>query len=155
MNTLKLNKAVVLTASQTTNASGTFQEDRWLITSHLFNHCFRLSHFPWPCKDAKLITIPKQGKDPKFPQNKCPICFLSMTGKLFRTVQRHIQGLNLLHASRFVFREQHSTFHCMRFANHVTLHFSNTMSKGAVFLDIEKAFDTTWHPGLLYIFRLA
>jgi hypothetical protein len=24
------------------------------------------------------------------------------------------------------------------------------MSTAAVFLDIEKAFDTTWHPGLLY-----
>jgi hypothetical protein len=26
----------------------------------------------------------------------------------------------------------------------------NKMSTAAVFLDIEKAFDTTWHPGLLY-----
>jgi hypothetical protein len=24
------------------------------------------------------------------------------------------------------------------------------MSMAAVFLDIERAFDTTWHPGLLY-----
>jgi hypothetical protein len=26
----------------------------------------------------------------------------------------------------------------------------NIMSTAAVFLDIEKAFDTTWHTGLLY-----
>jgi len=32
----------------------------------------------------------------------------------------------------------------------VTLNFNNSISKAAVFLDIEKAFDTTWHPGLLY-----
>jgi hypothetical protein len=38
----------------------------------------------------------------------------------------------------------------MRLTDHVTLNFNNKMSTDAVFLDIEKAFDTTWHPGLLY-----
>jgi hypothetical protein len=38
----------------------------------------------------------------------------------------------------------------MRPANHVTLKFNNKMYAAAVFLDIEKAFDTTWHTGLLY-----
>jgi hypothetical protein len=37
----------------------------------------------------------------------------------------------------------------MRLMDHVTLNFNN-LSMAAVFLDIEKAFDTTWHPGLLY-----
>jgi hypothetical protein len=32
----------------------------------------------------------------------------------------------------------------------LTLNFNNKMSTAAVFLDIEKAFDTTWHPGLLH-----
>jgi len=31
----------------------------------------------------------------------------------------------------------------------VTLNFNNDMSTAVVFLDIEKAFDTTWHIGLL------
>jgi hypothetical protein len=38
----------------------------------------------------------------------------------------------------------------MRLADHVTHHFNNKMSTAAVFLDIEKAFDTTLHTGLLY-----
>jgi hypothetical protein len=38
----------------------------------------------------------------------------------------------------------------MRLTDHVTLNFNNKISTAAVFLDIEKAFDTTWHPGLLY-----
>jgi hypothetical protein len=38
----------------------------------------------------------------------------------------------------------------MRLTDHVTLNFNNKMSTAAVFLDIEKAFDTTWHSGLLY-----
>jgi hypothetical protein len=38
----------------------------------------------------------------------------------------------------------------MRLTDHVTLNLNNNMSTAAVLLDIEKAFDTTWHPGLLY-----
>jgi hypothetical protein len=32
----------------------------------------------------------------------------------------------------------------------VTLNFNNNLATAAVFLDIEKAFDTTWQPGFLY-----
>jgi hypothetical protein len=38
----------------------------------------------------------------------------------------------------------------MRLTDHVTLNFNNKLSTAAVFLDIDKAFDTTWHPGVLY-----
>jgi hypothetical protein len=34
--------------------------------------------------------------------------------------------------------------------DHVTLKYNNNMSTTAVFLDTGKAFDTTWHLGLLY-----
>jgi hypothetical protein len=37
----------------------------------------------------------------------------------------------------------------MRLADHVTLNFTNKMHTAAVFLGIEKAFDTTRHHGLL------
>jgi hypothetical protein len=57
----------------------------------------------------------------------------------------------LLNASQFGFHACHSTtLQCMRLVDHVTLHFNNNMSTAAVFLDIEKAFDTTRQPGLLY-----
>jgi hypothetical protein len=32
----------------------------------------------------------------------------------------------------------------------MTLNFNNKISTAALFLDIEKVIDTTWHPGLLY-----
>jgi hypothetical protein len=57
---------------------------------------------------------------------------------------------NLLNSSQFGFRADHSTtLQYMRLADHVTLNFNNNMSMAAVFLNIEKAFDTTWHSGLL------
>jgi hypothetical protein len=36
---------------------------------HLFNHCPRPCHFPAPWKEAKIIALPKPGKNPKFPKN--------------------------------------------------------------------------------------
>jgi hypothetical protein len=38
----------------------------------------------------------------------------------------------------------------MRLTDHVALNFNNNMPTAAVFLDIEKTIDTTWHPRLLY-----
>jgi hypothetical protein len=37
--------------------------------THLFSHCLWLSHFPKPWKEAKVIMLPKPGKDLKLPQN--------------------------------------------------------------------------------------
>jgi hypothetical protein len=122
--------------------------------THLFNHCLRLSHSPQSWKETKIITLPKTGKDPKFLQNLRPICLLSTTGKLFEKVlemvQKHTEERGMLNASQFGFRACHSTtLQCMRLTDHVPLNFNN-ISTGAVFLDIEKAFDSTWHPALRY-----
>jgi hypothetical protein len=67
---------------------------------------------------------------------------------ILKMVQRHIEERGLLNASQFGFRARHSTtLQCMRLTYHVILNFNNNISMAAVFLDIEKAFDTTWHFG--------
>jgi hypothetical protein len=124
--------------------------------TRLINHCIRLSHFPTPWKEAKVAALLKPVKDPKFSQNLRPISLMPSTGKVFekvisQIVRRHIGERNLLNASHFGFRARHNTtLQSMRLADHVTLNFNNNMSTAAVFLDIEKAFDTAWNPGLLY-----
>jgi hypothetical protein len=123
--------------------------------THLIIFCIQLSHFPNPWKKAKIITLPKPGKHPKFLQNLRPISLLPTTGKLFekvilKFVQKHTVEKGLHNASQFGFRARHSrTLQCMRLTDHVTVNFNNKMSTHAVFLDIEKASDTTWHPDLL------
>jgi hypothetical protein len=124
--------------------------------THLFNHCLGLAHYAQSWKEAKIITLPKTGKDPKFPQILRPISLLPTTVKLFEKVilkllQKPIEKKGILKASQLGFCARHSTtLQLMRLADHVTLNFNNKMSMAAVFLDIEKSFDTTWHSGLLY-----
>jgi hypothetical protein len=111
--------------------------------THLFNHGLRLSHFPESWKEAKVITLPEPGQDPKFPQNIHPISLLPTTGKLFeevilKIVQRHVEERDLFNASQFSFCAPHSTTcQCRRLTDHVTLNFYNNMFTAMVFLDIE------------------
>jgi len=86
--------------------------------------------------------LPKLGKEPKFPQNICPICLLSVMGKLLKKailkiVQRHIKENNLLHECQFGFRAHHDmTLQCIKLADHETQNFNNSMPTAVVFLDI-------------------
>jgi hypothetical protein len=124
--------------------------------THLFTHWLRPFRFLTSWKEAKVKTLPKPGKDPKFLQNLRPIILLSITGKLFEKVilnifQKGIEERGLLNASQFGFRAHHSTtLQYTRITDHVTPNFNNNTSMAAVFLDIEKAFDTIRHSGLLH-----
>jgi hypothetical protein len=70
---------------------------------------------------------------------------------ILKLVQKHIEERGLLNANQCAFRASHSTtLQCMKLTDHVTLNFNNKRSTAAVFLDIEQAFDTTWHYDLLY-----
>jgi hypothetical protein len=70
---------------------------------------------------------------------------------ILKIVQRHIEGENLLDVTQFGFHANRSAaLQIMRLADYVTHNFNNKMSMAAVFLDIEKAFDCMWHPGLLF-----
>jgi hypothetical protein len=113
-------------------------------------------NFPNLWEEAKAVTLPKSGKDQKFPQNLRPINLLSTIGKVLEKVilkiaQKSIEEIVLLNGSQFGFRARHSTtLQRVSLTDHVILNFNNSVSTAAVFLDIEKAFDTSRHIGLLH-----
>jgi hypothetical protein len=80
---------------------------------------------------------------------------LFVIGKLFgkvflKNVERDIEERAQHSASQYDFCARHNTtLQHMRLTEHVTLNFSNNKSTAAIFLDIEKAFDTVCHFVLL------
>jgi hypothetical protein len=64
-NTLKLNKGLGFDGIPNQCLRNLSRKPLAHI-KHLFNHCFRVSHFPQLLKEAKIIILNKPGKDPNF-----------------------------------------------------------------------------------------
>jgi hypothetical protein len=69
VNSLKLRKACGLEGIPN-ECLKHFPRRSFVYLTHLFNRCLRLSNFPKPWKQAKSVTLPKPGKDPKIPSKR-------------------------------------------------------------------------------------
>ena len=103
-----------------------------------------------------MVTIPKQGKDPKTLQNRLPISLLSSLGKIYERILLkrltcHVFANNLVPEEQFGFMPGCSTTQqLLRLTEHISSGLDKKCSTVAVFLDISKAYDSTWPTGLLY-----
>jgi hypothetical protein len=122
----------------------------------IMNACFKRLYFPSVWKVAKVIPLSKPGKDASVSTNYRPISLLSGLSKAFERLiavrlRNFLDEEHVLQDFQFGFRPKHSTVHALL---HVHKHVSSALrrkeSTGAMLLDIEKAFDTVWHQGLLY-----
>lgn len=122
----------------------------------IFNAMFSLRYFPSEWKKADVIFIPKPGKDHKFPQNHRPISLLSTVGKIaekliLRRLSCIVDDLELIPKHQFGFRSQHSTTQQIVRLTEIASHGLNIKHlTGIISLDVEKAFDTVWHDGLIH-----
>lgn len=122
----------------------------------IINACIDLCYFPSHFKTAKVISILKPSKDPKMATSYRPISLLSSIGKIFERIIRNklnnfLTENSILKDEQFGFKEEHSTVQQIkRIINIITDNKKRRKSTGMVLLDIEKAFDTVWHDGLLY-----
>jgi hypothetical protein len=85
-----------------------------------------------------LVTLPRKTKSPELFKHSS-LCHISIKVEAYISRNTLTQCYNC------------QTFgHVWANCKQQTLHFNNNLSTPTVFLDIEKAFDTSWHLGLLY-----
>lgn len=122
----------------------------------IFNGCLNLQYFPKVWRTAKIVPILKAGKPNNLLTSYRPISLLSNISKLLEKIIKDklwqfVDENNIIPSEQFGFRPLHSTTHqIMRIAKHVKLQFNQGNSTAMVLLDVEKAFDTVWHDGLIF-----
>lgn len=127
-----------------------------IFLMHIFRACFKLSYFPDEWKHARVIPIPKSGKDLSRATNYRPISLLNSLSKIFekiivKRINAHLSANDILPDEQFGFRQCHSTNHqLLRVFKFIKHSFVLKESTGMLTFDVEKAFDSVWHKGLLY-----
>lgn len=122
----------------------------------LFNNALNNSYFPTKWKKAKIISITKKDKDGSLPSNLRPISLLPNISKVFEIVINEplvtfCKKNNIIPENQFGFRHKHSTLHAInKFTSDVCWALNSKQRVGACLIDLEKAFDTVWIPGLIY-----
>lgn len=122
----------------------------------ILNAIFGIQYFPNAWKLAKIKSICKPGKPPNLPGSQRPISLLPIPSKVCEKIIASRVGAIMeekcvLPDRQYGFRDRHSTCHALfSFTKDVRENLSQGNSIVAASLDIQKAFDTLWLPGLLY-----
>ena len=122
----------------------------------IFNASLASGYFPRKFKSAILKLLPKEGKDPKLPQNYRPIALLDNIGKLFEKIintriRKYLEENNLYNPQQYGFRQGKSTTHVINMIHECIKHNSEQGFRTAILSkDVQKAFDTVWHSGLVW-----
>ena len=123
------------------------------LVTHLFNAILRTGAYPSQWKLARVIMIPKKGKDLSRPESYRPISLLPILSKVFeRALIQKVKNtiMDLIPEHQFGFREGHSTTEQIhRVVAAIRKSFEDKHYCSAVFLDVSQAFDRVWHDGLL------
>ncbi|XP_063898861.1 probable RNA-directed DNA polymerase from transposon X-element [Helicoverpa armigera] len=120
--------------------------------ARLYTGILRTGTFPRIWKEGRVIMLPKAQKNVLKPESYRPITLLPTISKVFELLLlRHLTPHLTPRPEQYGFRAEHSTTLQLTRVLH---HFANTVNRRehavAVFLDMEKAFDRVWHPGLIY-----
>ncbi len=122
----------------------------------LFNTSWTSGFVPEAWKHGIVVPIPKPGKAPEQVTGYRPITLLPCMGKLMermvlRRLQHTLESQNVFSSLHLGFRKGKSTIdalHLMK--NAITLAQLSHEYCLIVYLDIEGAFDSVWHDGLLF-----
>ena len=123
---------------------------------HIINASIKYAHVPLVWKEATVVMLPKPMKDHKRAENFRPISLLNTMSKLLERIilvrlRNWIATKELLSKYQCGFRHNKQTKdQILRITQDVLKAFNCNQHLGAIFIDIEKAFDKVWHKGLLH-----
>lgn len=124
-----------------------------IIFNNALNHCY----FPKDWKIAKVLPIIKSNKPTNQPTNYRPISLTPCISKVFEaiignSIDNFTSSQNIISNFQFGFRYNHSTNHAInKLLNDINIHIHNNKIVAACLIDLEKAFDSVWINGLIYL----
>ncbi|GFS48780.1 probable RNA-directed DNA polymerase from transposon X-element [Trichonephila clavipes] len=128
-----------------------FNTKTLLILTYLINKILFLRHFPNNWKNAIVFPIKKPDKNAHNPSSYRPISLLSVLSKITEYVilnrlKSFTNDNNFINPNQYGFTRNLSTYHpLLGLTEKITAGFQRGRSTGAVFLDIQKAFDRVWN----------
>ena len=122
----------------------------------IYNSCLRTGYFPNAWKQAKVVMLPKPGKDLTKPTSYRPISLLPAMGKIFERIvasrlSAFLEKVDYFDENQAGFRKKRSTVdRLFKLSQSVSTALKKYKKAVGVFLDVEKAFDAVWLEGLKY-----
>ena len=126
------------------------------LLTKIVNSCLRIGYFPSTWKRAKVVPIHKPGKPHDLPTSYRPISLLDSFGKItekivLKRLNKFSKNNSIIPLEQFGFKKHHSTIaQLARLTDRVTQNFNKKKYTGLICIDLEKAFDSVWHTGLVY-----
>ena len=122
----------------------------------IYNSCLRTGYFPNTWKQAKVVMLPKPGKDLTKPTSYRLISLLPAMGEIFERIvasrlSTFLEKSNNFDENQAGFRKKRSTLdQLFKLSQSVSTALKKRKKAVGVFLDVEKAFDAVWIEGLKY-----
>ena len=126
-----------------------------ILLYKLFNAAFANNKWPWD--EGKVIFLRKPGK-PDYSSTSAyrPITITSYVGKWFEHILKNrlttlLVNKNVISDSQHGFRKNYSTSTYMfQLLASIQSNLKKENKIAGIFIDLQKAFDSVWHDGLLY-----
>ena len=117
------------------------------------------SCFPDCWKVSSIVPVFKNVGERSTAKNYHPVSLLSVVSKVFEKLVNnrivdHLEKCGLFSNFQYAFRSSRSTADLLTVvSDRIARAFNKSGAAGAVALDISKAFERVWHPGLLHKLR--